>query len=751
MFKSILKFDFAGTHGTAWGAINLWLTVVTLTTCAHVFASASWWAAGVLAGVGFVSTLGWAVFRKRPAPPVTVLYQLVCWVGSGLWSAWMLTRADWNVSSWLTGVVGLAAASAVAGVVFALGREETPVVEQLPAQEEDIDGLSRTDRNALGDRWAMRINRLAGNPLPVPTPGKPAPAWVSLVKFSALVEWPTGCGYTLEGTFTSGAFGLPQLQLLADKLSLDANLPYGCGVRAYEHGGKDAGRRDFLLDVTSKNALLEEQPFPVEGGPWSANGGVPLGAQQNGESYFYHQRQKNIAVYGAPGSGKTGTMKELACALAYTADCVTVGIDATGGDLVRPMLVPWEEGRADHPAFAAVAVSYEEGERLTRAQVRIGHARKQAYQALMREHNTTLIPIGATVRRADLSDAAREHFPHPDDHERIVPQIMCLSDETREFLCSSGSQPVLRQWITQGMRELRGAGIRYAFGPLGTSNANIDQSIQNLVHTNVAMLLATSSEYVGALGPRSGVTLADFPNDPNGTGKLKGIGFASADPGVPPVQIRMHGEMRPDIVDKVAVRASQMGWLPELDYVSELAANGFMPDGSPWPVKRGSEMEESDRWFWRDRWANWGARRLQSEEEDGAVPLTAPAPQMGTTAVRDRMDALRQKVAETEKKVEERANAAVEESPAVDEAELARIVEQWIAVAEDAAPPAAEPWRERVLRAIRNAGSNGVQAKELIELAGVHRSEVYKFLTPLVKEGKIVRSSSGYSIPPDER
>lgn len=750
--SSLLRFDFAGPHGTAWGTANVGLTVVSITTCARVFFDAPWWIAGVTLGLGFVLTLGWALIRpairRDTTPPAAVVYQLACWTGAGIWSGWMLAQTDWTFKSWALGVVILAAAATIAGVLLGLGRAERPKTSTPEAElpDPELDGLTQGQRNALGDTWAMRINRLAGNPVPTATPGKPAPLWASIVKFSALVEWPTGCGYTLEGTFTSGKFGLPQLQALSDKLALDANLPYGCTVVAYEHPGAGAGRRDFLLDVTSHNALLDDQPFPENEGPFTINGGIPIGSEGKGDRFELFLREKRICVYGGTGSGKTGTMKALSSILTLTSDCVKVGIDATGGDLVRPELKAWEDGEADHPAFAAVAVSYAEAERLARALVRIGHARKKVYQYVLDAHNTTLLPMGAIVRRADLSPSAQAHFPHPDDNERMISQVMCLGDETKQYLRTAGNQPTLRQWIAQGLDELRGAGIGYAFGPLGPTNANIDQSIQDLIKTNIAMFLGKNSDYRDALGGGS-VTHADFPMKPDGSGKLPGIGFAVLERGQQERQIRIWGEMKPDLVRRVAVRASKEGFLPDLDYISELAANGFLPDGSPWPCKRGSEMEESDRYYWRDRWTNWDSRRLQTEDEDGAVPLTTPTQAATGTAVKDRMESLRQRVAETERNAQER----VAETSDVDEAELARIVDEWIAVAEDAAPPAAEPWRERILRAIRDAGATGIQAKDLIDLAGVHRSEVYKFLGPLVKEGRIIRSSSGYSLPPDER
>lgn len=758
--SGIMKLDFAGPHGTVWGSVNLGLTVVSFTTCAHVFFDAPWWLAGVLLGAGFLLTLGWAAMRSKPTPPATVLYQLACWAGSGGWSAWMLAQSDWTLQSWGLGVFFWALATTIGGVALALGRAErapaaVPTIEEVPVVVAG-DGLTQAERDALGQRVLDAINTLAGNEKPKPTPGRELQPWKPLLTFSALVPWKdgngkaSGYGYTIEGTFTTGKFGLAQLQTIAPMLAQELNLPYGCKITPREHDGAGAGRRDFLLDVATASALHDPQPFPIEQAPFSINDGSPLAKDEKGNWWPVFLRQNCFAAYGGTGSGKTGTMKALSGILALTSDCIMVGIDATGGDLVRPMLEPWEDGRAEHPAFSAVAVSYPEGEKLLRALLRMSYARKSGYQYILNAHNATLLPMGAIVRRADLAPGAQAHFPHPDDIERMIAQIMVVGDETRDYLCSAGSQPVLKELVARMIRETRGAGIRGAFGPLGPSNANIDQSIQDLIKTNIAMFLGKNSDFRDALGGGS-VTVGDFPMKEDGSGKVPGVAFGVRERGQQETQIRVVGEMTPSLVHEIAIMASERGYLPELDYISELAANGFNPDGTPMKKQAGL-FQDGDEYFWRDRWNGWEARRGQREEESQRSPVSAsPAPAVSTQSPTALMEQLRQKVADAEKKVDDRVAEVIDQTP-VDEAELARIVEEWIAVAAEAVPPADEPWRDRVLRAIRDAGAEGVQAKDLIDLAGVHRGEVYKFLGPLVRSRKLWQPKPGfYAFPADER
>lgn len=756
------KVDFAGKHGTIWGALNLWLTTVSVTTWERVFFNSPWYLAAATAGGGFVLTLFFAVILRRTPAPGTVLYHLTCWAGAGTWAAWMLSRGPWTFADWGKGVTILAGATLALGFALALFKEDHPIdhepaATEAPAPELDIDGMTQGERNSLAAIWAERIDRLSGNPKPAPPaparPGQPAAKpkpWASRVELEGIARWKSGAGYTIEGTFTSGAWGLPQLQGLCETLAGEANLPWGCHITAVEPGGE--GRRAFHLKVNTKNMLLEDQPFPVTGGPWTANGGTPVAVDQTGEWYPLWFPQKNVALYAAPGGGKTGGMQTTTCALALTADVVTVGIDTTGGELATNAQNAFNTGRAQHPIFSVVARTYDEAEKLARALVRMNHARKSAaYDYLKRRENVTILPIGAKVRRDELPPAAQAMFPLTGDDERIVSEVICVCDEPREFTARNGVQDIVRRWIMTGMAEARAGRVRYLLGFLGSTDAHVAQSIQNMIHTNAAGVLANDGEYAGVFGQRSGVKASSFPDKLDGSGKVPGIFFAAADPGAQPKQIRFFGEITPAVFDQVAIRASEIGTLPELDYVTEMAANGFLPDGSPWPCKKGSEMEEGDRWFWRDyRETARASRPAPAPATETTLPVSSPAPRSPMAT----MEEIRAKAAAVEKAVERRIEEVTSAgADDVDEAELAAIVERWIASATEEAPaPDDEPWRDRVLREIRKAGAEGLQASAIIDLAGVDRAEVYRFLARLVKDATLWKPRGGfYAFPADER
>lgn len=760
--SGIMKLDFAGPHGTAWGSVNLGLTVVTFTTCGHVFFGAPWWTSGLLMGAGFLLTLMWAALRTAHTPPATVVYQLACWAGSGVWSAWMLNQAHWSFQSWGRGVLYWAAATTIAGMALALGRQEkatTRLTEDGTPTVVSGDGLTQGERDALGARVQEAIDMLANNPKPQLTvPGREPKPWKSMVKFTALVPWkdangePTGYGYTIEGSFPGGVkFGLPQLQLMCPSLAQELNLPYGCKVTAREHEGAGAGRRDFLLDVATGSALVVNQPFPLDQAPFSINTGSPLAFDERGIPWPVYLRTNCFAAFGGTGSGKTGTMKALSGILALTSDCIMVGIDATGGDLVRPMMAPYDDGRAEFPAFSAVATTYPDAERLVRALLRISYARKAAYQYVLDRENTTLLPMGAIVRRSELTPAAQEHFPHAADQKRMIPQIMLVGDETRDYLCTGGAQPVLRELVGRMIRETRGAGIRGAFGPLGPSNANIDQSLQDLIKTNIAMFLGKNSDFRDALGGGN-VQVSDFPMKPDGTGKVEGVAFGVRERGQQETQIRVVGEMTPSLVHEIAIMASEEGYLPELDYVSELAANGFNPDGTPMR-KQAGVYQDGDEYFWRDRWNNWskgGTRTAEVQSQPSSQPAAPAAPVQNATAL---MDKLREKRAAVEKAADERVAEVTGrpvEEVTFDRESVEAAASRWPATFEELAGleledgQPEEPWRDRLLDAIRAKGSEGAKAEDLVELSGKHRSTVYVWLKKLVDTQVLIQPRDGF-------
>lgn len=716
--------DFAGRHGTAWGAVNLCLTTVSIATVEHVFFAAPWWWASILVGAGVLATLGRVVFRKPETSPATVAYQIACWAGAGVWSAWMLSHSAWTWKSFGQGVLILGSGALAAGILAALGGDEKK--EAKPAAM-DMDASSQRARNALGASYEEIIHRLAGN-------RKDDPALVSV---EGIEQWGRGGGHTVEGTFASGKWGLAELQRLAPRIAMDLGLDEGCGVEVSELAG--GSRKIWLMDVTTRNALAEGCPFPLEAGPYSINGVIPIGTKPNGQPIGPILRQKNFAIEGMPGSGKTGGLQATVASLAVTADCILLGFDATGADLIQPFQRAFLGGRAKLPVFAHYADSYDEGAEQLRGFMRMCHARKMGYGYLKAKHNVALLPMGVVVRAEDLEAGARAFYPNGAE-ERLLSQLMWVGDETTEIL--RARNPVHQEMadlIAKAMQETRGSGGRFVIPPLGGDDQYIGQKYQKLIHTVAALRMDNIAEYKHALGNQYTVDPKDV--------SVVGTGLWRDNPGASLERFRFYGEMTPDVVDAIAIRADKLGTLPDLDFISELAANGYLPDGTPWP--EGQIMKKGDTGWWDRRWEKLTGGK------GAPVPVTpparaTPAPRGGTMT----MDEIRSRVAEVNEAAEARIAEVADRSERIMEMEefaAERILETadwsqltgWLPEI-----PEAAHWHDVVMQRIAQAGPEGVKTGILVSLAGMHRDTVSAFLKAQCEAGEVVRLREGwYALP----
>lgn len=731
--NSLWRLDFAGRHGTGWGAFNLGLTVVSITTLERVLFAAPWWWAAVAMGCGILGTLfAVAFFRKRETPPATVAYQLACWMGGGVWSAWMLSHSHWTLCSWGIGIAILAGGTFFAGILVWLGSEDKPEAEK--AQEVDLDAQSQRARNALGGKYEEIIHRLAGN-------RKDDPALIEVV---ALEQWSRGGGHTVEGRFISGKFGLVELQRLAPKIALDLGLDEGCGVEISELKG--GSRKVWLMDVTTRDALAEGAPYPVDtAGPYSINGMIPVGMKPSGEPIGPCLRQRNMAIEGMPGSGKTGGLQATVGSLALTADCQLWGWDATGADLIQPFQRAFLAGDAQLPVFASVATTYDEGAEQMRAMLRISYARKMGYGYLKAKYDDPLLRMGAVVSRSELELGAQAHFPI-DAPDRLLPQIMWVGDETTGLLRSRNQEhPDMSGLVAKVMQETRGSGERVIVPPLGGDDKYISQSFQKLIHTIVALRMENPSEYKLALGNTYSVDPKDI--------SLEGTGLWRDAPGASLERFRFYGPMKQSVVDRIAIRADKLGTLPDLDFISELAANGYMPDGSSWPAD-GVVMKEGDAGWWDRRWEKIMGGTTAHIPTPSRPVRPASAPRTGTTMT---MDEIRSKVNEVNAAADERIAEVRGVSPEevrIDREELEIAAQANWSTIPDWLPaiPTAPAWQEQVMEAIRNAGQDGAQMQDLVELAGKHRDTVHNFLKPKVDARQLWKPKDGrYAICPDEQ
>lgn len=755
--SGVLAFDFAGTHGTSWGAVNLCGVVISATTVGHVFLGAPWeWAAGGY-GVGVIVTLLWLSMKARgkALPAATIWYHVACWAGAGVWSGWMLERADWTLRGWTIGVGILIACTMVAGVLVGLASDPDADVE---VEGLDLDASSQLALNEAGDQYESIVQRLSSRPAPV-------------IRVEEINPWTSGAGHDVVGRFVSGSFGMAELARMVDKVALELDLVAGCSV---EVAAGEGGRRSFVMRIGTVNKLAAGAPFPVDEptAPWTINGPVPVGIQPSGSYKSVRLRERNMLIFGMPGSGKTGGLLATVGSLAYTADAQCWAFDHTGFDLIGPYQTAYQEGRAGRPVFACTSDNADRTAAMMRAALRISYARKMAYQALKAKYKTTLLPMGATVRAADLSAGARERLGiDAGAPDRLLSQIMIMGDETSDILKSRNPEhEELATLIAKAMKETRGSGIRFIFPPLGGDSEYVAEKFQKLTHTVVALKMEKVPEYRYALGQANAIDQHDVAE--RGQGKMRD------EPGAPLVGFRFFGEMTQDVVDQIAIRADEMGSLPELDYVSELAANGYRSDGSPWPV--GIEMERSDEGFWAKR---EGAR----ESVHTAVMTGSVAPRMIERSMSNPGDRdpaprttgqLAGEVADLMDRIKE-ANRATEEAKAraqsgdlgdnedmrqdlinppagasEDEWESleSAAARHWSATPEWLAPiPGKRSWKESVMDMIAAAGPEGVVMGDLVDAAGRHRSTVHEWLAKQLGVTIHQPKTGFYAIIPDER
>ncbi|EFL39751.1 conserved hypothetical protein [Streptomyces griseoflavus Tu4000] len=310
-------------------------------------------------------------------------------------------------------------------------REEARELEALAAAERQVARELSAERRAIAAQWVDRIQRVCG----------------LTVRVLAVEQWPTGTGFTLDAELPPGGTTYDKIAKESARLSADARLPHGCTASASQ--GIDQGR--VLIDVTTVNVLAAEATYPADYGPLSLHTGIPWGLRTNADEIRAYLREQCALVVGPTGSGKTNMVHTILAGFARATDVLTWVIDLNAGSAglpwVRPALAG--DGKGMRPGVDWLAASPEEAELLLDAAVRIAKHRKMAYQDLMSQANTDLLPI---------SDR--------------IPQIMLVIDEGAEILAGTDKESRrLAAKILEVIRIARAMGIRTVLTALGATGA----------------------------------------------------------------------------------------------------------------------------------------------------------------------------------------------------------------------------------------------------------------------------------------
>ncbi|MEV5379767.1 hypothetical protein AB0L26_27945 [Streptomyces nondiastaticus] len=422
--------DWVAGHGPVTGALSATTGMLAVATTGAATGMPPTWAlaAGAAGAIGHTA----AGLRVR-ALGRTLATRAASWLlGSG-WTAWAIatTPLSWTaLGSLATLGIGFGTAARAANLYEEAVEEETRA-----AQLRLIASELSAERRAIAAEWVERIERVCG---------------VALPRVKAVEMWETGTGFTLDAELPAGGTTYDRIAKDGPRLAADARLPHGCTVAALP--GIDQGR--VLIDVTTVNVLEKETMYPTGYGPVSLHTGIPWGLRTSGTEASVFLREQCALIVGPTGSGKTNMLHTVLAGFARATDVVTWVIDLNAGSAglpwVRPALAPDGQISADvKPGIDWLASTYDEAVAMLEAALRIGKQRKVAYQDLMAQANTDLLPISAQI-----------------------PQIMLVVDEGAEILVSTDKKMrALARLLLEVIRLLRSMGIRTVLTALGATSS----------------------------------------------------------------------------------------------------------------------------------------------------------------------------------------------------------------------------------------------------------------------------------------
>jgi hypothetical protein len=718
------EIDWAGPHGTAWGTVNGILTPITFTWLGHLAEARGRASMGLLVvatvGItvlGVVLALARAAWRKQRTPGATVVYKVLCWAVAGGWSAHMVATRTWTFTWWLTNIGALAVAGVVAGALAGLAAEPQPeesaeegAGEQAPAVEPTSEAAQRV-RDALAAEWEGRMQRVCG---------------IDGVQVPNVENWPRNNGYTVEALLPEGGASWRTVATKQDELASDLDLPRGCRVEV----SMGVSRRAVLIEVSTVDALAEEQPYPDDYSKLSILEPLPFGVKGDESVIGPVLREKCMLLVGESGSGKTNAGHVVAASVVRTTDALDWDIDLTGGGLSLPWLRPFLDGRCTQPAIDWAATDEQEALFMLRAARRSGYARKAGYQALMREANDDKIPV---------SDA--------------LPEVVLRVDEIAKITGQPSQFPALSEGIDHVVFELRASAFRAVLLGLRATADVVGADIQAQCHVIGVMRAKNDAEYAWAFGWHSGASVEDAP--------YPGCGFLSLESGARPEALKWWRQ-RPNQIEEIAIATD--GRHPEMDELTRLALDGRNADGSPMDDLLPGELD-----CYTTRWQRFRAKYDLPEPQPKATVAQATTPGATLTAdtpatPAEAMSSLNQALKDLEQAVAAAKAEAAPQVPASGEADETLPVDgdAWAAVmaawdADDYVPerapaaPTGEPpgdWPLRMLGIVADYGAEGIGPKELLAALAergivVHRDTLHEHLKAAIERGDVYKPQRG--------
>ncbi|MEE1741199.1 DNA translocase FtsK [Streptomyces sp. BE147] len=356
------------------------------------------WQAAAIGLTG--AAIGGAVYDARQGTtPGTLTTRALTWITSAAWSSWALATAPLTTTGWATGVAIAAVGLAVnAGVTRSEGTR---------SERKALLKLRRESVGILRD-WEERLARVAR---------------IEGCEGVDVVHWPEKVGYTAEINLPPGGTTSEDLNGFGGKFAADMRLADGCGVEIYP----GANRGKILVEVTLKDVMSQDIPYPEDFSELSIVDRFPIGVHRNGQNALGALCNDCGILVGETDAGKTNQLRVVTAQLARMPDALIWAIDTTGGGVALPWITPWAtEGTADAPVVDWIAKDEDEACLMCAMAIEGIAARKAGYQQLMRQKKTdNKLPVS---------------------HE--IPAIVILVDETASL--SHDIKEMLDRIINEG-------------------------------------------------------------------------------------------------------------------------------------------------------------------------------------------------------------------------------------------------------------------------------------------------------------
>lgn len=491
--------DWTAGHGPISGALSATSGAAAVALLGTATGMPEAWPLAIGAAGALGHGIGHSLFRRMTGRSIAV--RASAWLLAGGWTTWAMTTGPltWAAAGSLTALgVGISAAASNAAL-----HEEAAHEIRVTAQAREQAAALSAERRTLAAEWEDRIQRVCQ----------------VTVRVFAVEQWASDAGYSLGAELPGGGATWDQIAARARALAGDARLPLGCTVHVEE--GDLQGR--LVLDVATRNVMADEIPYPTNYQPLSILTGIPWGVRPTSEPIEVFLREACALILGPPGSGKSTFMDAVIAGFARCTDVLTWVIDLKAGAVGIPWMRPWLEAQGHikplpgterapqetRPGVDWLASTPAEALRMLDALLAINAARQQAYQDLMAQKDTTLLPVSPQI-----------------------PQIELIVDEGAEALTATYKDPqrkAVGDKLRQVMRTTRAMGARAVLTAVdGNVSAIGDTQVRKFSPVGVALTSGESAgNNVSKLFPRARVDTRQLTQKGAGVvGDASAEGFA---------------------------------------------------------------------------------------------------------------------------------------------------------------------------------------------------------------------------------